>query len=74
LSTSNVPAEAFWGGFGNVVPDGYGVNYIIKKKRIDVTICTETNAGSDLNKFRKAVFESFNDIRALVEGARASKL
>jgi len=41
LSTSNVPGECYWGGFGNVVPDGYGVNYIIKKQRIDVTICAE---------------------------------
>jgi len=75
LSTSNVPGECYWGGFGNVVSDGYGVNYIIKKKRIDVTMCADNNnAGSDLPKFREAVFESFKDLRVLVETVRAAKL
>lgn len=42
LSTSNVPGSCIYGGFGNVVPDGYGACYIFKKERIDITVCSET--------------------------------
>jgi hypothetical protein len=50
------------------------VNYIIKKHRVDVTICAEANPDTDAYKFRDSVYQSFAECRALVEGARAAKL
>lgn len=38
LSTSNVPGTSIFGGFGNVVDDGYGCCYIIKPKRLDISV------------------------------------
>jgi hypothetical protein len=71
LSTSNTsPGDFSWGGFGPVVPEGYGSNYAIGKERIRLSISSwntapETNAAS----FRATLKNVFNDLAEAVERA-----
>lgn len=67
LSTSNMsPGTYFWGGFGPVVSDGYGVNYAIGKDDLKFSIsskcsCTSTNS----YKFRKTLEQALIDMLIL---------
>ncbi|KAJ3296830.1 hypothetical protein HDU79_005622 [Rhizoclosmatium sp. JEL0117] len=69
LSTSNMsPGDSFYGGFGPVVPEGYGVNYAIGKDNLKFSIsekksCKDTSA----QKFREALLSSLVDLKALFE-------
>ncbi|RIA89411.1 acyltransferase ChoActase/COT/CPT [Glomus cerebriforme] len=65
LSSSNLsPGDYFYGGFGAVVPEGYGVNYAIGNEGIKFSIssykkCNETDSAS----FRKTLKNVFDDLR-----------
>nr|KAJ3423289.1 hypothetical protein HK105_006666 [Polyrhizophydium stewartii] len=54
LSTSNMsPGELFYGGFGPVVHDGYGINYAIAKDSLKFSIsCKKSSSKTDAFKFR----------------------
>ena len=67
LSSSNLPGDYFYGGFGAVVPEGYGVNYAIGKEGIKFSIssykkCSETDSTS----FRKTLKNVLDDLRATI--------
>jgi hypothetical protein len=68
LSTSNMsPSEHFWGGFGAVVKNGYGINYGISKDHIKMSMsawkeCAET----DLEAMRRQIWRALLDIEALL--------
>eukprot|EP01126_Amoeba_proteus_P053179 TRINITY_DN646_c2_g1_i2.p1 TRINITY_DN646_c2_g1~~TRINITY_DN646_c2_g1_i2.p1 ORF type:complete len:453 (-),score=85.44 TRINITY_DN646_c2_g1_i2:94-1452(-) len=78
LSTSNVPGSTLYGGFGNVVPDGYGACYVLKKERIDVSICSDhTCPNTSSAKFASSLTESFREMAQLlvqIKKIGASKL
>lgn len=65
LSSSNMsPGDNFWGGFGPVVPEGYGINYAIGKENIKFSIsslksCAETNS----TEFRETILSALKDLR-----------
>ncbi|KAJ3313799.1 hypothetical protein HDU76_002555 [Blyttiomyces sp. JEL0837] len=67
LSSSNMsPGDNFYGGFGPVVPEGYGVNYAIGKDNLKFSIsgkksCSET----DIRKFRETLNKSLADMKSL---------
>ncbi|KAI8585099.1 acyltransferase ChoActase/COT/CPT [Geranomyces variabilis] len=67
LSTSNMsPGKYFYGGFGPVVPDGYGINYAIGKDDLKFSIsskrsCEATNSFT----FRDALMRSLKDMMIL---------
>ncbi|CAG8438165.1 3646_t:CDS:10 [Scutellospora calospora] len=68
LSTSNMsPSPSFHCGYGAVVPDGYGVCYIIRNDKLKISIssfkkCNET----DSSTFRKVLKASLDDLRELL--------
>ncbi|KAI9269944.1 acyltransferase ChoActase/COT/CPT [Sporodiniella umbellata] len=57
LSTSNTsPGISSWGGFGAVVPEGYGINYAISKERTRMSISSwNSYQGTDSASFRKTI-------------------
>ncbi|KAG0048985.1 hypothetical protein BGZ90_007481, partial [Linnemannia elongata] len=65
LSSSNMsPGDNFWGGFGPVVPEGYGINYAIGKENIKFSIsslrsCKETNS----KEFRETILSALRDMK-----------
>jgi carnitine O-acetyltransferase len=67
LSTSNMsPGKYFYGGFGPVVPDGYGINYAIDKDALKLSIsskisCKETNS----YRFRETLLRTLKDMTLL---------
>ncbi|KAI9345268.1 acyltransferase ChoActase/COT/CPT [Obelidium mucronatum] len=69
LSTSNMsPGDSFYGGFGPVVPEGYGINYAIGKDDLKFSIshkpsCPTTSALD----FRAALLASLVDLQNLFE-------
>lgn len=69
LSTSNTsPGDMAWGGFGAVVPEGYGINYAIGKERIRMSVsswnsCADTNSSS----FRKTIQDVLDDFGDVAE-------
>ncbi|KAJ3219356.1 hypothetical protein HDU67_001575 [Dinochytrium kinnereticum] len=69
LSSSNMsPGTYFYGGFGPVVPEGYGINYAIGKNDLKFSIsakrsCPETSP----TKFRDTLLKTLKDLRNLFE-------
>ncbi|ORX86023.1 acyltransferase ChoActase/COT/CPT [Basidiobolus meristosporus CBS 931.73] len=65
LSTSNMsPGDHFYGGFGPVVPEGYGVNYAIGKNNMKFSISSwRTCKETDSDIFRDTLKKSLNDLR-----------
>lgn len=69
LSTSNTsPGDWAWGGFGAVVPEGYGINYAIGKERVRMSIsswhpCPDTSSVS----FRKTIRQVLDDFGEVAE-------
>lgn len=67
LSTSNMsPGKNFYGGFGPVVPEGYGINYAIDKDNLKFSIsskysCKQTNS----YKFREMLERTLIDLLIL---------
>lgn len=67
LSTSNTsPGDLAWGGFGAVVPEGYGSNYAIGKERVRLSITSwNSYKDTDSSTFRKTVkgvLDEFGDV------------
>jgi carnitine O-acetyltransferase len=69
LSTSNIgTGERLWGGFGPVVPEGYGVNYAIGSDNFKFSISSKRSCkDTDSNKFRDALLGALRDMRKLFE-------
>lgn len=67
MSTSTLASEYFdaW-GFGEVVPDGFGVGYMVNNKQINATI-TSRNLGA--HKFAEALRVSLLDMAAVCAAA-----
>ncbi|KAF8982110.1 Carnitine O-acetyltransferase mitochondrial [Entomortierella lignicola] len=65
ISSSNMsPGDYFWGGFGPVVPEGYGINYAIGKENIKFSISSlksvkETNS----KEFRESILGALRDMK-----------
>lgn len=65
ISSSNMsPGDYFWGGFGPVVPEGYGINYAIGKENIkfsisSLNVCRETNS----RDFRDSILGALRDMK-----------
>ncbi|KAF9414228.1 Carnitine O-acetyltransferase mitochondrial, partial [Entomortierella beljakovae] len=65
LSSSNMsPGDCFWGGFGPVVPEGYGINYAIGKENIKFSVsslrsCKDTNS----REFRETILGALRDMK-----------
>ena len=71
LSTSNVSSEHFvcW-GFGEVVPEGFGVAYTINN---DSIACTITSRHLGAVRFSKSLEKALIDMRALCQSAMQGK-
>ncbi|KAL1923113.1 uncharacterized protein VTP21DRAFT_9489 [Calcarisporiella thermophila] len=63
LSTSNMsPGDNQWGGFGAVVPEGYGTNYAIGRNNLKFSLsayrdCSETSASEFAGSLKKSLQE-----------------
>ncbi|CAG8510683.1 5698_t:CDS:10 [Paraglomus occultum] len=68
LSTSNMsPGDNFYGGFGPIVPEGYGINYAIGKDNIKFSISSlKTFSETDSVAFRKTLKSTLDDLRAII--------
>lgn len=67
LSTSNVPSVSFFGGFGNVVEDGYGCCYINKANALEVSIASsKVCEATSSQRFHDALVETFNEMKPLL--------
>ncbi|KAI8925851.1 Choline/Carnitine o-acyltransferase-domain-containing protein [Entophlyctis helioformis] len=64
LSTSNMsPGDFFYGGFGPVVTDGYGINYAIGKDDLKLSMSHKKSAGTtDCFKFRSTLERTLVDM------------
>ena len=64
LSSSNVsPGDYLYGGFGPVVPEGYGVNYAIGSNNLKFSISSRRNCKETCSRsFRKMLEQSLVDI------------
>jgi hypothetical protein len=70
-----VPGDSIYGGFGNVVSDGYGICYILKRNRFDVSIVTDKplsakKMGIALGMFRSTINTGFVLFLALFDFIR----
>ncbi|CAO3566801.1 unnamed protein product [Mortierella alpina] len=65
LSSSNMsPGDNFWGGFGPVVPEGYGINYAIGKENIKFSISSLKNCKeTDSRQFRETILGALRDMK-----------
>lgn len=63
LSTSNTsPGLTSWGGFGAVVPEGYGVNYAISSSRTRASISSwHSYANTSSPEFRQTIRKVMDD-------------
>lgn len=69
LSTSNTsPGDVCWGGFGAVVPEGYGINYAIGKERVRMSVSSWVSAKeTDSASFRKTIKRTLDDFGEVAE-------
>ncbi|KAJ3416690.1 hypothetical protein HDV05_000520 [Chytridiales sp. JEL 0842] len=69
LSTSNIgTGERLWGGFGPVVPEGYGINYAIGSDNFKFSISSKRSCkDTDSYKFRDSLLNTLQDMRKLFE-------
>ncbi len=67
LSTSNMsPGKYFYGGFGPVVPEGYGINYAIDKDQLKFSIsCKKSCPTTASFKFRSMLEKTLIDMMIL---------
>lgn len=67
LSTSSLASEAlFAGGFGPVVPDGYGIGYGVQDARLAILFTSYTDK-SNAREFVNSLESAFEDIQNLLE-------
>ena len=69
ISTSRIESKYFdLGGFGPVVPDGYGFWYNLLENRIDMNLITmKSEHGNDVKSFGDEIIKSINDLVQLNE-------
>ncbi|KAI9595103.1 acyltransferase ChoActase/COT/CPT [Syncephalis fuscata] len=69
LSTSNMsPGDRFWGGFGAVVKNGYGINYAIGQRHLKFSISAWNECSTtDEIAMRQQIWRALNDIGQLME-------
>ncbi|KAI9485449.1 MAG: acyltransferase ChoActase/COT/CPT [Benjaminiella poitrasii] len=69
LSTSNTsPGNLTWGGFGPVVPEGYGINYAIGKEHVRMSVSSrKTFPETDSTSFRKTIREVLDEFGDVAE-------
>lgn len=67
LSTSNMsPGRLFYGGFGPVVADGFGINYAIDKDELKFSISSKKSYRNDICfKFRNRLEQTLIDMMIL---------
>ena len=67
LSTSNMsPGINFYGGFGPVYPDGYGINYAIDQDFLKFSISNKKSCSTTNGKeFRATLLRTLKDMIAL---------
>ena len=67
LSTSNMsPGKNFYGGFGPVVPEGYGINYAIDHDDLKFSISSKVSCkGTNSFKFREMLELTLKDLLIL---------
>jgi len=67
LSTSNLtPSLCFYGGFGPVVDDGYGVCYALRNTQLWFSVSSRTICHStDTLQFHRSLISALEDLRAL---------
>ena len=67
LSTSNMsPGKNFYGGFGPVVPEGYGINYAIDKDNLKFSISSKVSCSTTNSfKFREMLERTLKDLLIL---------
>lgn len=67
LSTSTLSTDTvILGGFGPVVPDGYGIGYNAGSQRLGCVVSAYKDA-RDAAEFVRALEESLDDIKSIVE-------
>lgn len=64
LSTSNMsPGTLYYGGFGPVVPEGYGINYAISESNVKFSISSKRSAPETSSfKFRERLEQTLIDM------------
>lgn len=69
LSTSNTsPGDVSWGGFGAVVPEGYGINYAIGKERVRMSVSSWKSAKeTDSDAFRETIQDVLDEFGEVAE-------
>ena len=67
LSTSNMsPGKYFYGGFGPVVPDGYGINYAIGRDALKFSISSKKSSDATSSfEFRNNLKRTLTDMMIL---------
>lgn len=72
LSTSALVSEHFanW-GFGEVVPDGLGIGYLVHKKSVAMTVSSLTTLNPGATEFSRVVQESLREMAAVCKEAAA---
>ncbi|KAI9269130.1 acyltransferase ChoActase/COT/CPT [Phascolomyces articulosus] len=69
LSTSNVsPGDLCYGGFGAVVPEGYGIAYAVDKERIRISMSSwNSYPETDTPEFRNVVSDILDEFGEVAE-------
>lgn len=69
LSTSNVsPGDCFYGGFGPVMSDGYGINYAIGKESLRFSVSARRVSGNTCSRsFRRVIEETLRDTMRILD-------
>ncbi|KAI7860304.1 acyltransferase ChoActase/COT/CPT [Circinella umbellata] len=69
LSTSNVsPGDLSYGGFGAVVPEGYGIAYAVDKERIRISMSSwNSYPETDTPEFRNVVSDILDEFGEVAE-------
>eukprot|EP01063_Lacrimia_lanifica_P012314 TRINITY_DN18928_c0_g1_i1.p1 TRINITY_DN18928_c0_g1~~TRINITY_DN18928_c0_g1_i1.p1 ORF type:complete len:626 (+),score=254.91 TRINITY_DN18928_c0_g1_i1:55-1932(+) len=74
LSTSALVSEHFatW-GFGEVVPNGYGIGYLVKKRELSFTVSSLTTLPKPASELRAALEKALVDMHTMCTNAAAGK-
>eukprot|EP01116_Phalansterium_solitarium_P025693 TRINITY_DN9949_c0_g1_i2.p1 TRINITY_DN9949_c0_g1~~TRINITY_DN9949_c0_g1_i2.p1 ORF type:complete len:626 (+),score=142.42 TRINITY_DN9949_c0_g1_i2:105-1982(+) len=69
LSTSNIPGPKYlFGGFGNVMPDGYGVCYITRQETTNFGVVSRKSCPhTSSEKMAQAINQSAKELAAILE-------
>lgn len=69
LTTAQVPVNnAFVNHFGPVMPDGYGIAYVVKNEAVHLSVSSfKSSPATNTAAFADAIVTAFRDMRALLE-------